>query len=394
MSYAIPAPIDGMTPWVKSGTQLVAHAAYVLTAVAIYNLASTRQLIHTLLAYLLAGAGFAAVIGLLQPFLVSQGWNELADLFWNNPSYGGVVAKLSGEVPEHVAKSRLGLIRIWGPAMEPSYFGAFLVLSLLIAIGFEIDRNAQRSWVNRVGIVVGFIAVILSQARGPLLAFAVCLLGLLLTRTQVKALARRAFVAFGILAIVATGWYGGSLLVGIDPSRVAEERFGFLAGSESLYEDYSASARIAAFRMAVDMAIDYPLLGVGVGNYGFHVYDYLKSEYRYDEFRAGQWHVPYGWPATALAETGLLGAFVFCIVLVKVTMRGRDLIKRPGWTHLSGLYWGFHSLVIGGILGSNVITPYWWIALALILAADRCSKSQSIALNCAMPFRSFLVQQS
>ena len=316
------------------------------------------------------------MFALLQVPLVAGGNYDLADLFWNNPSYGGVVAKSSGLISNHIAKSRLGVLRVWGPAMEPAYLGAHLglVATTWIALLVVGGRRSKNLW-SIGGLVIVLVALVLTQARGALLAFCVCaglqfVVGVDMRRRRNKALA-----LLFVPAILAGSWLGLARMAGQTPEDMMQERFGFLASPDELHEDYSAGARFAAVRIAFDMLKDYPLLGVGIGNYGFHVYEYIKSEHRYSEFKAGEWHVPFGWPAWAMSETGLAGTLLFLAVLLQVAKSAVRLWRDPRWRWLAGLSWGFLSLVIGGIAGSHVITPYWWVCIGLILGAERCRQA-------------------
>lgn len=380
MSYAIPESVDGMVPWRKSATQFVAHLAFYMTFLLVWCAANTPENIRKLVKYLIAGGVFCALFAILQVPLVAAEMYDMADLLWNNPSYGGVVAKSSGLISTHIAKSRLGVLRVWGPAMEPSYLGGHLglVATAWISLALAERRRDRKRWMG-AGIFVVLVALVLTQARGALLALCLCGAGQLMFGAYAERRLPRSFAFLLVLVVLAGSWLGLARLAGLSPEEMIQERFGFLSGSDQLQDDYSAGARFAAVRIAWDMMLEYPLLGVGIGNYGFHVYDFLRSEYGYAEFRAGEWHVPFGWPAWALSETGVVGTVLFLLVLYQVISSGVAIQRDPRWAWFSGLHWGFLSLVVGGVAGSHVITPYWWVCIGLIFAARKVGIQQQAA---------------
>ena len=375
MSYAIPGPVDGMYPWRKSLTQAIAHFGYVVLLTGIANCALSTAKVIRLLRYLLYGAIGSAAFGLMQPTFVATGRYDLADLFWNNPSYGGVLAQSTGNaLRAHTAESTLGVFRIWGPAMEPSYLGCYLSLAILAWIGtrqnaVQVFRRSR--WLGYFGCVICIVALIATQARMALIAFAVALIGYAVSRAEMRVLLKRAsalvvVVLIGILAMSAL-----AAIVDVDLNAIVRERFGFFASSDHVSDDYSAGARLAGFLISVEIVKDYPLLGVGVGNYGFHVYDYIKPEHKYYEFGAGAWHVPFGWLASTLADTGFLGLVALVGFFWEVFSGSRRVCRELQWRFLDGLWWGTAGLLVAGMAGTQFPGAYWWVAVGILLGVEQ-----------------------
>ena len=224
MSYAIAGPVDGMVPWQKSANQLIAHVAFVLTGISIAVAIGSYADLQRLLKYVIAGAVFSACFALLQLVLVEMGQYALADLFWNNPSYGGVAAKISGLIPAHVAKSRLGITRVWGPAMEPSYLGSYLAFVLLTWLGFILEQPSLRRPLSYAGATILLVSVIATQARGALLALGVGLAGLFLLRMDLRRAWRRTLAAAGMCFVILTVWLGAARILSVDPIDIVVER--------------------------------------------------------------------------------------------------------------------------------------------------------------------------
>jgi O-antigen ligase len=255
--------------------------------------------------------------------------------------------------------------RAFGTFGQPNPFGGFMGLlapiALTAALGYSV--RARRFWhgtkqlpispiiaasfyIAASGLLV--VGVIVSWSRGAWLGYALSLGAVLF------ALPRRLWQSVGLVVAV-TGIIGGLWLTGRLPlsvvSRISsafEETFATadVRGVDITSENYALIERLAHWQAAVNMATDYPWLGVGFGNY----------EVAYPRYRLINWKFPLGhahnYYLNVLAETGIIGLVAYIILWVSLivltwrTRRHPDPLARFMAVGLFGswVYLATHSL--------------------------------------------------
>jgi O-antigen ligase len=155
----------------------------------------------------------------------------------------------------------------WG-AIE--FAMVMLVLSLIAWLQvFYSDRSFMEKVLHGVGAVAGMYGALLTQSRGPLLAFAPVLLLLLLIYAYRTRHWRRSLLLIG--AIVCGGILAGASVHGVVVDRFAQ------VGSEVASYDHRTDARGAVrerlemWRVAGHAFLDHPLAGVGIDQFGVYV---------------------------------------------------------------------------------------------------------------------------
>jgi O-antigen ligase len=242
-----------------------------------------------------------AALTMFQEFALGNG-TSLAGLS-NVP----LVADVGGATARHA-----------GPQGDANFWGRVLVLGLPFALSLaQMARRtgAKLGWLAAAAAICG--GIVLTGSRGALLAaFLVGLVWALLAGGRwAKAVLFAPVV--GALALFVPG-------VG---SRLAT--LSLLGTSDSLeVVDPSLEGRLAAQRVALEVLVDHPVLGVGPGNFLAVTQDYL-SRLGLDTLPLA----PHNQYLEAAAEGGLLGLTAWLLVLgggILVALRARLLARSGG----------------------------------------------------------------
>jgi len=186
-----------------------------------------------------------------------------------------------------------------GPQGDPNFWGRVLLLGLPFALSLAHTATSRRGrvlWISAVLSIGG--GVVLTGSRGALLgAFVVVCVWALLTGGRVaKAVVLAPLVAGLVLLVPGVGSRLLTLsAVGAGGLAVA---------------DPSLEGRVAAQRVALEMVVDHPVLGVGPGNFLELSPEYLE-QLAIDSVPLA----PHNQYLEATAEGGLLGLAAWLVLL-------------------------------------------------------------------------------
>ncbi len=235
--------------------------------------------------------------------------------------------------------------RAFGTFGQPNPFGGFMGIALPLALmcaavsgyqiwldlraGFRIERPRFLMLTAASGASALIAAALFaSWSRGAWLGIAVSLFIMLvaLPRRLIQGL----LLAIALAALSLALWWAGLLPSAVvnrltntatDLFTISDAR-----GANFTPENFAVIERLAHWQAAVSMAQDYPLFGVGLGNYADE----------YDKYRLINWEAALGHAhnqyLNILAETGAVGLaayLAFWLVIFRLTWRAR---KHPDRT--------------------------------------------------------------
>jgi len=254
--------------------------------------------------------------------------------------------------------------RAFGTFGQPNPFGGFMgliaPLTLMATLGYgkrvrkqrkllKVEHNSARTsfllaLFYGLSSIVVLIAIIMSWSRGAWIGLAGALLIVAL------ALPRhtwRGVILFGgIFGVIAVLWFAGILPRSVVDrlNSSTQEFFAFqdVRGIDITPENYAVVERLAHWQAAINMAMAYPWLGVGLGNY----------EIVYPDYRLMNWEEPLGhahnYYLNILAETGIIGLLAYgkvWVIIMALSWRSRqhpDALGRfvvigllGSWTYLA-----------------------------------------------------------
>lgn len=281
--------------------------------------------------------------------------------------------------------------RAFGTFGQPNPFGAFMGLSLPLALGMaygqaQVALNAYPAFrkargrsdrdqfvVAAGGAILALVAagvlgagLLVSWSRGAWLGFAAAFAVLLLFAP------RRRWLGVALVVLVVAGLWAG-IVTGLAPDSLvaritdfAQDLTGFedVRGRAISDENYAVVERLAHWQAAISMANESPWLGVGFGNY----------EIAYPRHALVNWPLALGhahnYYLNLLAETGIVGlaayllAWAMILALTLRALRRNDGLRRGivlgllgAWAHLAvhslfdKLYVNNLFLHLGAMLG-------------------------------------------
>ena len=325
----------------------------ILMVVLIRDLDDLRRVVWVLI----LGASFLSVLGI---FLILMG------------DVPGLLAGFSQVVTEVVDEEVVG-VRIAGPIGDANYFGQFLVL----VFPFALDRTfRERNWLPRVTAAVAALliasAVILTYSRGALIGMIVAaVLAMVLLRPPLRVVVVALFVSAVVLISI--------------PSQYLE-RIGSLVqvvqiGSATGVDDASLQGRFGEMLVGLEMFHDYPVAGIGPGNYPGRYLEYsstLGIDYRL-ELRQ-----PHSLPIEVAAELGVLGLIwwsVAAYLLVSRLLAARRAAPVTGNTelrhYLDALCASFAGFAATALFLHLAFARSFWMLMGIAVAAIRLSHTQT-----------------
>jgi O-antigen ligase len=303
----------------------------------------------------------------------------------------GIYQFFGGSGAPHLWILNYEYFRAFGTFGQPNPFGAFMGLSLPLALGmaygqaqaalnaYAVYRQShERRGRDRLIVASGaFIlalaaaallgaGLLVSWSRGAWLGFAAAFVVLLLFAP------RRRWVGAALVVLVVAGLWA-SIVTGLAPDSLvaritdfAQDLTGFedVRGRAISDENYAVVERLAHWQAAISMASESPWLGVGFGNY----------EIVYPRHALVNWPLALGhahnYYLNLLAETGIVGLVAYLLawtMIVALTVRilrrhaglwrGIALGLLGAWAHLAvhslfdKLYVNNLFLHLGAMLG-------------------------------------------
>ena len=229
------------------------------------------------------------------------------------------------------------------------------------------------------------VLVILAQSRTAMLVFGfqILLLGWYYARHRID-----------LVVLVLTAAIIGAFLLAAEPTayrKMADAITEMAVGQDAdldQEENVSNVTRTAAIKSALSMFTERPLLGVGLGQFGFLYSQHLQADdFRSYEVRAyilddeaTPWPPIYSIHARLLAETGLLGYLIWLGFIFWLFARScaNTLRSDPDMAplHLATAMTLLGLLILGASIDSFRFFGGWIAAgLALGLAGDRSMRS-------------------
>jgi O-antigen ligase len=279
-------------------------------------------------------------------------------------AYGSDFAGFAGARPEGA-----GVFRASGP-LDPNFFGQVLVATAMLALYLALSARGRAGRVLGLAALAGCLtASALTGSRGALVAAAAAFFLILL----LAPIPRGVVAATGALVVVAGLIFlppGLKARVGL-PTSSAEsaEVAAVTKGSEAAVRGRT-SENLAALRMLRD----YPILGVGPGDYPLHYLEYSQEIGLDPRLAPRDAHSLY---LEALAETGIIGASAFLVVLwlalrgawrARLRLAGRDALLAEG------IFVALVSYLVAGLFLHAAYPRYLWIVVGFGFVAGNLAR--------------------
>ena len=263
-----------------------------------------------------------------------------------------------------VEGTRVTIGRDFGSILgDPNDLSLVLMFPMAFAIANLLSDKVSYLWrfFSLLLVILLFSAVIATQSRGGLLGIMAVFGVFFYQRVKNKLL------FFSLGAVAAAVLYVAAGISGRQSGGAHEEGI-----------DESAAGRLYAWEAAISMAIHKPLTGVGVSSFYYNYFDHSN-------YWDGKPHAVHSTWFGVLAETGILGFWVFMAFIIslgKKAYRTRELAKQ----HFDKLGLEIHIIsqaAFAGFLGTAATATFlthgfswpFYIFGALIMAADHMVKN-------------------
>jgi O-antigen ligase len=335
--------------------QVIFATAIVLALTVIIENTAKRFSMNRLYTVLIWTAVITGVFGLYQFFGDSLGlstsWTGLREIY---------------------TRSVFGFPRVQSFALEPLFYASFLLLPLMLALARVFATKSRAASYAAVWFVTTLLALTLS--RGGLYAAVgglILIIALLFRQGSWKRLAGS--VGMGILAAITTSVLISSFSVSTSPKHHSGLS-NYISHATTVTSNAGAtdSDRSANRRLAIQAFKANPIIGVGIGNFGYYAQQHDTRYLNKPQVVVNNEYLE------ILAETGLLGLITlggFVLALGWQVYRAWPKLKAEDRIWVAGLSAAVFAAAIQFYAVSTLYLIQVWFAIGLLLALTRQSTS-------------------
>jgi len=311
-------------------------------------------------------------------FLVScYGLYQFVGYYFKLP-YTNIFSSNVGILTAHDSKLFLGssfvdILRIRSTTPEPAMFSNYLICIIPLQIIFLIKRiykNPKIRILHLFFLVVNTLAFILTFSKGGYLAI-LGSLSIIIWYLRNQIILKRLFfkTVVGIVFMLFVFGIFNSTLLGIP----INSSFAFVwarINQITNVEDISNITRLNSYKAAGKMALYFPVLGVGLGNYGFYYNDFRPSNARIEK---EVWPISNNIYLRVLSELGIIGFCIFCLIVYYLYKESKYIIKLtrnyPYWNSASiGLLASGVGILIQYLAIETLSFSHVWFIMAAIVS--------------------------
>lgn len=263
---------------------------------------------------------------ILSPYFLGQAFGKLVE---SNPSW---LVNVSGKT----------LMRAFGFFPDPHSFSFFVSMCFFIALGYFFYGKGGRFRIFAgLGSVMALLAVLFSFSRGAYLGVLAGAIFFTVICVGRSGYLEKILIALSIATLVLFLFYSGAV------SERLTSAFNLKEGSNI--------ERMKNWEEAVEIIKDYPLMGVGLGNYAAEIEPTIgerSSIYAHNLF------------FDIAAETGILNGLIFLLLIFISIFRG----VRSGSSIGLGLSASLVYFLVHGIFDTPLYSPQVLVILLIVLA--------------------------
>jgi O-antigen ligase len=222
--------------------------------------------------------------------------------------------------PQAFTREGSTLLRVYGTFDQPNPYAGYINITLAIVLALALlAQNVMLRILAGMATILLAIALYLSQSRGGEIAIASALLFIIIAGFPwVRLLAKIG----GIIVLTIIGVY----CAGLVPQHYFMpilKQLGLAGISLTAPNDadYSTAERLAHWIAGINMFLDHPLLGVGIGNYPVAYPKYFITIFVLPLGHAHNYYI------NIAAEAGIVGLAGFMLFLVAIFVAGGHTLR-------------------------------------------------------------------
>jgi O-antigen ligase len=278
----------------------------------------------------------------------------------------GLPTEITGLVPSYSGAAAFGFARITGPSLEPLYFANYLLLPILTATAFLLGTKGKGRIRLGAFLALAGTVLVLTLARGAFLGLAagLIIIGLRYWRQIFKPKVIITGLVVVLIAITAAGWL---LIKSANGNEDPLESFAHQLGVTG--KDVSSQQRVGTVEAAAGLVKDYPLTGVGVGNFG-HYYQDPSSTVSDNQVP----QTVHNQPFETLVETGIIGLATLALVGFVLLKRTIEAWRKVRGAFLTAALVGSAAAVLAIFVQAQTFSAIYlmhvWFAIGLLVAVQ------------------------
>lgn len=321
------------------------------------NVLAKKKILNRIYAFLLLGWGSVIILGFIQYFGGTLGHGRFA-------------------------------MRMFSMFNHPNLFAGYLICIFPFSIFYSMDKPFLKKMLLWILTVVSVMALILTRSKNSWIAFTLLLIfmGIYSSISFIKEGSIRSFlkivkwkwaIVFSICLVVIFG----SFYMYLSKRNV----IGLLREDLNwgIPIDRKLEGRAAIWKVSLKILEDFPLWGVGIGEFNFIL---PKYSYGYPWNKECDYH-PHNYFLQIAVEMGLVGLFAFLWILWKVVVKGFQIMKEGGDLKRLGLWFGIMGFVFtffgDGYLWNIEMMLMFWLFIGLLFADE---KGEEVAQVHRKPF--------
>lgn len=263
---------------------------------------------------------------------------------------------------------------------DHTIYGAVIAMLLPVMFVFTFDSsyNAQTRLASLIFFIVIFIGIVLSFTRAAWLSIALsyCVYLIFLFKINWRIVLLGFLVMASLLFI-----YKDPIAEKISSNKQSSSKdiSKHLKSVSNIKNDASNLERINRWKSAIRMFQDKPFVGFGPGTYRFQYAPYQRSfEQTYVSTNTGTLGNAHSEFLGPLAESGLIGASIYILILAFTIRTGRRVylraksqeIKYLAIGILTGLFTYFFHGFLNNFLDQDKASAPFWSMIAILVALD------------------------
>lgn len=334
---------------VRYSSEVVVLTAFTLLAGwMVPQLLTTRRALRAVVIVLLISATVVSVFGLFQFF------GDLA----------GLPTSMTG-LRELYTKEVFGFPRIQATALEPLYFGNYLLIPVGLLFAYLLERRARIPlWIAWGLLGLCSVNLVLTVSRGAYLAAAleIALMLFVLWRLALKP---RIVIPL-ILGVAIVGWVAARSLSSGDTLQLNTDTF--LSHVQNVFYGASYNERVATIEQARAAFWQSPFIGIGAGGFGPYVANSPQIKPK------DGWAIVNNEPIELLAETGILGFLSISAALAILVFRSVKAFLRVRDPFFAATLIGLTAALLGILIQyqtfSTLYIMHVWFLVGLLVAVQ------------------------
>lgn len=331
--------------------------------------------------YFIYSCLFIFVFGFYQFISLNYVTLPLSNVFYNN----GILGDMWPNATQGYSS------RIWSTFPEPSVFSNFLTFAIPFFIGLKFSSlsNALPKPLVFCAIIFGLLNFSMSRSSGTIIAIVIGTLiyaGIVFKPHEVllNLIKKPQMIIVGILILAIVGG-----LIALSAER-AVSSLKVMQGGD-IKQEKSYATRFIGQKIAIDIFKEYPILGIGYGNYSNQYVSFIKNQNFLtkeikDMIKKGQRLNPYGNFTRALSETGIIGFISFIALIVCLARDCLFIIRSKSKTYAPlgyALLYSFVCINVHGFIDTVYLLPQWWLMCALIVVTKMLTKKELLLTQTA-----------